>query len=421
VRESRIRILVLFAQYTDKLAYFDDWLDALCQYPGFDAVAVDIVPSGAKSQIRRVLADVEAVVMLHSTNGDTTAYAERHVPALAQRRVPLVTFVGNEVNLPGSTISGKRRLFEAIRPEWIATQLLEEAGRYLFDDLASRGVVSIPHALNAAVYRPRRALDDRPIDIGSRVAKYLPHLGDDDRNRIADAFVGIGRERELRTDISNERFNREGWANFLSLCKGTVTTEAGSWFIEKDDATVEAIRRYVRSDSSGILVGHDSNLLTLAQKLPRWLRPAVKKVVHVLGFRHETVVNEARPLDDIHARFFAGKPRAPVYGKAMSSRHFEAVGTKTCQIMFRGRFNDIFEADRHYLALDHDFANLDDILARFSDPRERQAIVEQALAHVMEAHTHAHRMRSLHDLLLSNSAGGPSGAAQTGRRAGQHG
>jgi hypothetical protein len=411
MRESRIRILVLFARYTDKLAYFDDWLDALCQYPGFDAVAVDIVPSSAKTHIRRALDAVDAVVMLHSTNGDGTVYAERHVPVLAQRRVPLVTFVGNEVNLPGSTISGKRRLFQAIRPEWIATQLLEEAGRYLFGDLASRGVVSIPHALNASVYRPRRRLDDRPIDIGSRVAKYLPHLGDDDRNRIADAFVRIGRERGLQTDISLERFNREGWANFLNLCKGTVSTEAGSWFIDKDDATVEAIRDYVRSETSGILVGHDSNLLMMAQKLPHWLRPAVKKAVHALGFRHETVVNEARPLDDIHARFFAGKPRAPVYGKAASSRHFEAVGTKTCQIMFRGRFNDILAADRHYLALGHDFANLDDVLAKFSDLRERQTIVEQAHAHVMEAHTYAHRMHTLHELLLNDRAGIKAGGS----------
>ena len=82
--------------------------------------------------------------------------------------------------------------------------------------------------------------------------KYIPHLGDDDRNRIAEKFVELGREGKIKIDVSNNRLNRSGWADFLNLCKGTVSTEAGSWFIEHDDATVEAIRRYVHQRSGGI-------------------------------------------------------------------------------------------------------------------------------------------------------------------------
>ena len=40
--------------------------------------------------------------------------------------------------------------------------------------------------------------------------KYIPHLGDNDRNLIADAFVKIGRERGMKVDISNGRFNLAG-------------------------------------------------------------------------------------------------------------------------------------------------------------------------------------------------------------------
>ena len=72
-------------------------------------------------------------MLLHSTNGDTTIYLEPHIEALAHRKVPLLTFVGNEVNLPGSPIADKRRLFEILKPEYIATQLLLEAGKYLFE------------------------------------------------------------------------------------------------------------------------------------------------------------------------------------------------------------------------------------------------------------------------------------------------
>src|SRR6185312_764494 len=145
--ESRIRLLVLHADYTDRLSYYDDWLDAFTSSELFSVVSVDIVSSGARAGIRAALEDVDAIVLLHSTNGDTTAYLEPHVAMLADRRQPLLTFVGNEVNLPGSPISDKRNVFARLRPQWVATQLLLEAGEYLFGDVADH-VVSIPHALN---------------------------------------------------------------------------------------------------------------------------------------------------------------------------------------------------------------------------------------------------------------------------------
>src|SRR5215831_21177000 len=246
MRESRIRLLVLYANYTDEMSYFGDWSDALREHCGFDTTLIDIIPAGARSRVRRKLDEVDAVVLLHSTNGDSTFHLERLVPALAERRVPLLSFVGNELNLPGKSIATKRELLKQIRPDWIATQLLEEAGRYLFGDLPSRGVASIPHALNPSMFQPKCDLSGRPVDIGTRVMRYPPHIGDDDRNRIAQRFIRLGHERGMRVDISNQRHDRPGWASFLNHCKGTVSTEAGSWFLERDDETVNAIRRRTR-------------------------------------------------------------------------------------------------------------------------------------------------------------------------------
>jgi hypothetical protein len=98
---------------TPTSSYFNDWLDAIRRYPGFATITVDIVRPGAPLRIKRELDDVEAVVLLHSTNGDTTAFIEPHAGILADRRVPLLTFVGNEVNLHGASISTKRRLGRA--------------------------------------------------------------------------------------------------------------------------------------------------------------------------------------------------------------------------------------------------------------------------------------------------------------------
>lgn len=399
MRDSIARLLVLHAEYTDRLSYYDDWMDALHAAPEFQVVTFNpVLPHGAAA-LRRLLGNVDAVILLHSTNGDTTAYLERYADILAGRKVPLLSFVGNELNLPGSPIADKRRLFERIRPEWIATQLLEEAGRYLFGDLASRGVVSIPHALNTAIFQSRTAQEHRGIDIGSRTARYVAHLGDDDRSRIIGHFEKLGRERGLVVDISDARHDRAGWAAFLDRCKGTVATEAGSWYLERDDATVNEIRRHVLARARGVVIANDSPLRLLGHRLPWSFRSVLHKALRTWPLRHESALNEQASHESIYNQFFSGRPKPPVYGKCISSRHFDAIGTRTCQIMLRGRFNDILIADQHYLALNHDFSNSEDVLARFMDRNERLRIVEQAYEHVAAAHTYRHRMRMIHDVL----------------------
>lgn len=401
MRESRIRLLLVYAQYTTRLSYNDDWLDAFEACPQFDTETVNIVTADIGA-VRTVVANVDGIVLLHSTNSDTTDYLEPFASVLADRRVPLLSFVGNELNLPGSPMSAKRAVLGRIRPHWIATQMLEEAGQFLFGDLVEKAVVAIPHALNPDVFRPTRDIDVRPIDIGTRLSRYVPHLGDNDRNRLADTVARIGVERGLKVDISDARLDRIGWSEFLNECRGTVSTESGSWFLERDDATVNAIRAYVRDQSNRrLMIANDSMLRKFGHKLPWRIRSLLRRLLSAGPIRHEALVNEQLSFDDIYQRFFAGRPRAPVYSKCISSRHFDAIGTKTCQIMFRGRFNDILEADRHYLALEDDFSNLDDVLRRFSDLPLRRGISGDAYAHVMSAHTYAHRMQQVANTLSS--------------------
>ena len=404
MRESRIRLLVAYAQYTTRLSYNDDWLDAFTRDPLFDTVSINIVTADAGT-MRAAAANVDGIVLLHSTNGDTTVYLKPLASVLADRRVPLLSFVGNELNLPGSPVSAKRAVLRIIRPHWIATQMLQEAGEFLFGDIAEKAVVAVPHALNADVFRPIREIDARSIDIGTRLSRYVPHLGDNDRNRLADAVVQMGATGRIKVDISDDRLDRAGWSEFLNDCRGTVSTESGSWFLERDDATVDAIRAYVRGQpGQGFVIANDSVLRKLGHKLPGGIRSLLRRLLRAGPIRHEALVNEQLSFDDIHRRFFAGRPRAAVYGKCISSRHFDALGTKTCQIMLRGRFNDILEADRHYLAVEDDLGNIEEVLRRFSDLSARRDIVENAYTHVMSAHTYAHRMQQVANIMFGASA-----------------
>ncbi len=70
------------------------------------------------------------------------------------------------------------------------------------------------------------------------------------------------------------------------------------------------------------------------------------------------LMNEALDFGEIYDRFFRDRPRASVYAKAISSCHFDAIGTHTCQILLDGRYNDILQPGEHYLSLAQDFGNL---------------------------------------------------------------
>jgi len=396
VRDSRLKTLVLYADYITRLSYFDDWLDALAQAPGFATSALNICDRGTHPAIRQALREVDLTILLHSTNGDTTAYLEPILPLLQDRRGRLLSFVGNEVNLPGSPIAAKRNAFARMRPDFIATQLPLEAGEVLWGDLAR--VVALPHALNPDAFRPEVPHARRTLDIGVRAVQYLPHLGDEERNRLHGFFATHRFDPPLKVEVSDARLDRRGWAAYLNDARGTVSTEAGAWYLERDDHTVKAIRRWTAATYGGgrLVIANDSPLRTLGHKLPWALRWALRRLLSIGPVRHEATMTEQIPFAEVHARFFRDYPKPAFYGKCISSRHFDAVGTKTCQIMFPGRFNGILNADEHYIALQPDFANLDEAMARFRDPAERQAVVDRAYDHVMAAHTYRHRVAELH-------------------------
>jgi hypothetical protein len=390
-----LKTLLLTLEYPARASYYDDWRDAFLHAPQFVVTVRNIFDRDARSEVERTIGDYELVVVLHACTADSLLYAEPLAGALQARKGRLVSFVGNELNMPFAPLGEKIAWLGRIRPDLIATQLLEEAGAWLYAGTGAH-IISLPHALNPEAFSAHTPQRRRPVDIGARSFRYLAYLGDDERNRIYDFFAA--NPFDLALDFSTEqRFDRAGWAAFLDRCKATIATEAGSWFLERDDATVLAIRDHVMrsGNGQGFVIRADSPLRAFAHRMPYRIKMLARRLLRRGPIRHEALAAEDMDFTTIHARFFAGRPRAPVYSKCISSRHFDAVGTKTLQIMFPGRYNDILEADRHYLALQPDFANIDAVMARFRDPAERERLTDAAHAHVMAAHTYSHRLAQL--------------------------
>ena len=104
--------------------------------------------------------------------------------------------------------------------------------------------------------------------------------------------------------------------------------------------------------------------------------------------------NRAATFDEIYDKFYRGLPRG-VSGKCISSRHFEPIGTKTCQLLLEGNYNGILKPDEHYIAIKRDFTNIDDAIERFRDTGYRTRIADRAYDFVMAEHTYRHRVEKL--------------------------
>ena len=397
--ESRIGTVVLTVQYDTRSSYYLDWLEAFEASPLFAVTTFNLFHRDQRRAAARAIGDAELVIALHACSADTLDYIKPLGAALGTRGGRFLMLVGNEYNLPWARLGEKREFLRDVGADYVGTQLPIETGRWLYAGTGAT-VLALPHALNETASRPDKPDPSRLIDIGGRSARYPAFIGDDERNRVNDLFGRIGSDARLRVDIdTGNRLDRGGWAMFLNDCRGTIGTEAGSWYLERDDRTVLEIRDFLNARAGAATIRADGLFHALGRRLPYRVKTWLRMLLTISPIRHEAFNDGALSFGEIHARFFTGRPRCPVYSKCISSRHFDAAGTKTCQILLRGRYNDILTADEHYVALDADLANVDEAIARFRDPAERRRIAGAAYTLINERHTYRHRTAALHEAL----------------------
>jgi hypothetical protein len=397
--ESRIQTVVLTVQYSTRSSYYIDWLDAFRSSSHFEVAAFNLFRRAQRQAAIAAINKAELVVALHACTADTLDYIKPLGNALKSRRGRFLMLVGNEYNLPWARLAEKRDFLRDVRADFVGTQLPIEAGHWLYDDIGA-SVLALPHALNEVAFRRLKPDQARATDIGGRSARYPVFLGDDERNRVYDAFAALGPQAGLHVDIdTGSRLDRPRWAAFLNDCRGTIGTEAGSWYLERDDRTALEIREYIRAKDRVGTLRADGRLHAVSRRFPFLLKEWLKALLKWSPVRHEAVHHNAISFAEIWGRFFADRPRCPVYSKCISSRHFDAAGTGTCQILLRGRYNDILQADRDYLPLDPDLGNAREVIERFRDPTERCRVADTAHALVHEGHTYRHRLTALHQMV----------------------
>jgi Glycosyl transferases group 1 len=349
--DRRVRYL-LGNQYRT-LSYIVDWREAWEASPDLDPVLVDVNDALAMARAPRQVRDADLVVVLHSAAGDNLGRIRRLETALQRRRAPLLLFFGNEY----MGMTEKIGFARSVGAEFIGSQLQLESARWLYAE-GEATVVAIPQALNPRIYRQLGR--PRDADIGFR-GDFYDHayaLGDAERISILREVEALGPEIGLTIDIEYGRVEREAWNKLLNGWLGIAGAESGTYFLERDDDTRNRVIEFLR-----------------LQPKTEWA--------------------------EVYARFFEGRP-VEHSGKAISSRHFEALGTETVQVLVEGCYNGILEPDLHYLAVRRDLGNLEEVLRRFSDQTLRREIARRGRELALSAHTYTHRVRSAVEAVLGS-------------------
>jgi hypothetical protein len=151
--------------------------------------------------------------------------------------------------------------------------------------------------------------------------------------------------RGLPTDIAMDEESRiygEAWFDFIGNCRAMLGSESGSNVFDFD-GSLEA------------------------------------------KFKAMTKANGGRqPSYEEFAPFVAEREKEISMGQ-ISPRVFECALMRTPMILFRGRYSDAILPDEHYISLEKDFSNVDQVLARLQDTSGLEAMAGRAYDHLVKS------------------------------------
>jgi hypothetical protein len=156
------------------------------------------------------------------------------------------------------------------------------------------------------------------------------------KHRIAGVIDERAHAHSVRTDISTrveDTILGDPWFDFLMSGRTVLGCESGSSVLDRRGEIQSEIRQRLESNPG-------------------------------LGF------------EDIDRTMPDGWDRYQFF--ALSPRHFEAVITKTCQVLVEGEYEGVLKSGRHYISLRRDFANVDQVLDHVQDSDMTRHIAETA-------------------------------------------
>lgn len=188
---------------------------------------------------------------------------------------------------------------------------------------------------------PRYA--DRSIDVGYRARRVPSWLGSFAHEKwlIGEQFDEAAKRFDLTCDIESDEHKRlygEAWIDFMSNCKAMLGTESGASVCDFDGTLQARVEAY-------------------------------------------EAANSGASFEDVRRAVLADVDGALTI-QVISPRCFEAAALRTLMILYPGAYSSRLTPWRHYVPLERDFSNLQEVVAILRDPLRAEAITECAYREV---------------------------------------
>jgi hypothetical protein len=341
-----MEIGIIEVRYPYKMSYLDEWLNGWKEVSDRYQV-FNILKESEVKCLRKKLSSLDLIVILHSVTADSNKWIKNLTHILLERRCPLILFVGNEYSNPWLSMELRLESITEIRPEVIATQLSIIAGEFLYGDSGAL-ILEVPHALPSRKV-PKDSSRNREVDLGFRGFDYPWFLLDSERNSVVDQVSDFYVKNQKKVDISkSQRLDKDDWYSFLANCKSTVASEGGSNFVFKTDAVwIEALN-FLNNSSPSSYFDNDFRGANLLRSLPLSVKKKLRAFGKILGKEQGAMSKLSRELlEGVIARINVEDFKY-VSGKALTSRHMDAIYCGTWQILTPGSYNGILEQGKHY-------------------------------------------------------------------------
>ncbi len=192
---------------------------------------------------------------------------------------------------------------------------------------------------------PPKRLADRPIFIGYRgrdIGGRYGRLGFD-KFEIGRRMKELCDARGIATNIAMDEASRiygRAWLEFVGDCRAMLGAESGSNVFDFD-GSIEASFKEMTAANGGAA-------------------PSYAEFLPIVALRDSEIE----------------------MGQ-ISPRIFECAMAWTPMVLFRGRYSNALQPDEHYIALEKDFSNLDEVLARLADLPALEAMTQRAFDHLV--------------------------------------
>ena len=339
-----LRVLIAYSMASTLTQTTLDYLNAFKDYLGGN---VDYLHVTHDSQIRVSLSRYDAVILNYCARLCVEGYVS------ADFFEQLKNFEGLKILAVQDEYNRTNVLKRAIREiqfHVVLTCVPQDSLEYVyprseFPEVRFETVFTgyVPESLSVAKTQ-LKPLRERPIVVGYRgrdIGGFYGRLGFD-KYEIGRRMKEICGQRGIPHDIATDEESRiygPAWFDFVGSCRAMLGSESGSNVFDFDGSLERQFGDLERE------LGH---------------RPSYSEFLPVVAQRDSEIS----------------------MGQ-ISPRVFECALMRTPMVLFRGRYSDAIEPNIHYIMLEKDFSNVDEVLSRLDRFDDLEAMTERTYDHLV--------------------------------------